>query len=70
MANANMVMNDMVINDMEILRDKLSRLIQTKNELVSPEVLKTSILLDKALNHYNSQIFKELMRDLKPEHEE
>ena len=65
MANANML-----INDMEVLRDKLSRLIQTKNELVSPEVLRTSVLLDKALNHYNSQIFKDLMRDLKPEHEE
>lgn len=43
----------MMLHDIESLRDKLSNLIQTKDELLDIEILKASVLLDKALNDYD-----------------
>lgn len=42
-----------VKKDVEVLRETLSSLIQSKGELLDPEVLKASVLLDNALNEYN-----------------
>ena len=44
---------NIILEDIEILRDKLSSLIQTKEELLDAEVLRASIMLDKALNEYD-----------------
>lgn len=44
---------NVTMDDIEILRDKLSSLIQAKGELLDPEVIQASILLDNALNDYN-----------------
>lgn len=55
MADTNIIMDDI-----EILRDKLSSLIQTKGDLLDPEVLTASILLDDALNHCNKSGIKGL----------
>ncbi|HWR60527.1 MAG TPA: aspartyl-phosphate phosphatase Spo0E family protein [Clostridia bacterium] len=46
------------LDNIEVLRDKLSSLIQTKGELLDPEVLKASVMLDKALNEYDKFRFK------------
>lgn len=48
MANINSV-----LEDIEMLRDILSGLIESKGELLDSEVLEASILLDNALNEYN-----------------
>ncbi|MGE5676992.1 MAG: Spo0E family sporulation regulatory protein-aspartic acid phosphatase [Pseudomonadota bacterium] len=44
----------LILHDIESLRDKLSCLIQSKDELLDFEILITSVLLDKALNDYDS----------------
>lgn len=48
-----------VIQDnIERLRDKLTYLIQTREELSNSEILKASVMLDKALNEYDRLRFK------------
>ena len=42
-----------ITKDIEVLRKKLSDLIQTKGELLDPEVIHASVMLDNALNIYN-----------------
>lgn len=49
---------DMLLNEIESLRDNLSSLIQAKGDLLDPEVIQASILLDNALNAYNMLILK------------
>lgn len=44
---------NMILVEIEVLRDKLASLIQAKGELLDPEVIEASILLDEALNAYN-----------------
>jgi len=44
---------DVTKDDIEIIRDKLMSLIQSKDDLLNPEVLEASMLLDKAINDYN-----------------
>jgi hypothetical protein len=44
---------NMILVEIEVLRDRLSSLIQAKGELLDPEVIEASILLDEALNAYN-----------------
>lgn len=45
-----------ILSNIETLREKLLSLLRTKNELLDPEVLKASTLLDNAINDYNMQI--------------
>jgi hypothetical protein len=49
-----------ILDDIEILRDKLSRLIQTTDELLDSEIVKTSVMLDRALNEYDKLRFRRL----------
>ncbi len=51
---------NMVLYDIELLRDKLSSVLQTKDQLLDPEILKASTMLDKALNEYDKLKFKGL----------
>jgi archaellum component FlaC len=44
---------DVIKDDIEILRDKLMSLIRSKDDLLNPEVLEASMLLDNAINDYN-----------------
>ncbi|MDF2531577.1 MAG: Spo0E like sporulation regulatory protein [Clostridia bacterium] len=53
---------DRIKEDIESLREKLLRLIQSKENLADPEVIKASILLDNALNDYNNFIISSLRR--------
>jgi hypothetical protein len=53
---------DRIKEDIESLREKLLRLIQSKENLVDPEIIKASILLDDALNDYNNFIISSLRR--------
>ena len=55
-----------IIDDIEILRAKLSNLIQTKNDLLDPEVLEASKLLDNAINDYNKLKLKRPRCDKQP----
>lgn len=48
---------NIIMDDIEILRDKLSGLILTKGELLDPDVINASVLLDNALNEYNKLKF-------------
>lgn len=45
-------------DNIERLRDKLTYLIQTREELSDSEILKASVMLDKALNEYDRFRFK------------
>jgi predicted component of viral defense system (DUF524 family) len=49
-----------ILDDIEILRDKLSSLIQTTDELLDSEIVKTSVMLDRALNEYDKLRFRRL----------
>lgn len=49
---------DIVLDNIEVLRDKLSRLIQTREELLDTEIVRVSVMLDKALNEYDRLRFK------------
>jgi hypothetical protein len=49
-----------ILDDIETLRDKLSRLIQTTDELLDSEIVKTSVMLDRALNEYDKLRFSRL----------
>jgi hypothetical protein len=53
-----MANKDKVMNKIETLRQNLLSLIQVKGELLDPEVIQASILLDNALNAYNMLILK------------
>lgn len=48
---------DKLREDIERLREKLTALIQTKEDLLDPDIIQTSEMLDKALDEYNSFIF-------------
>lgn len=41
----------------ERLRERLTDLIQLKEDLIDPEVVRVSKLLDKELNEYNDVVF-------------
>jgi hypothetical protein len=43
---------DNILGNIEELRSKLLRLIQVKEDLLDPEVVKASKLLDRALDEY------------------
>lgn len=53
-----MANKDKLMNKIETLRQNLLSLIQVKGELLDPEVIQASILLDNALNAYNMLILK------------
>jgi hypothetical protein len=53
---------DRIKEDIESLREKLFRLIQSKENLLDPEVIKASILLDSALDEYNNSMINSYRR--------
>ncbi|HYE12017.1 MAG TPA: aspartyl-phosphate phosphatase Spo0E family protein [Patescibacteria group bacterium] len=53
---------DRIKEDIESLREKLFRLIQSKENLLDPEVIKASILLDNALDEYNNSMISSYRR--------
>lgn len=53
---------DRIKEDIESLREKLFRLIQSKENLLDPEVIKASILLDNALDEYNNSMISSFRR--------
>lgn len=52
--------DNIILYDIEVLRDKLSNVIKTKDELVDVEILRVSVQLDEALNEYYRLKFKRL----------
>ncbi len=44
---------NIIMDEIEVLRERLSSLIESRGELLDPEVLMASVLLDNALNDYN-----------------
>lgn len=50
--------DNIILYNIEILRDKLSNVIKTKDELVDVEILRISVQLDEALNEYDRLNFK------------
>lgn len=50
---------DNISKKIEKLRQSLLDIMLIKEDLIDPEVVRASILLDMALNEYNSKIFHE-----------
>lgn len=46
--------SDKIMENIENLREKLLRLIQVKEDLVDPEIIRASKMLDTALDEYYS----------------
>jgi hypothetical protein len=55
---------DKIRENIESLREKLRGLIQSKESLVDPEIVKASKLLDNALNEYNSNVNSSFRQEL------
>jgi iron-sulfur cluster repair protein YtfE (RIC family) len=55
---------DKIKENIENLREKLMGLIQSKESLVDPEIVKASKLLDNALNEYHSNLISGYRQEL------
>lgn len=55
---------DKIKENIERLRERLMGLIQSKESLVDPEIVKASKLLDNALNEYNSNLISSFRQEL------